>query len=53
MLNLSEPSAVARPSGLMNASLVTQAPMRFGMIVITPASAVLPSRRRLPRIVTP
>ncbi len=53
MLNLSGSVPASRPPDLLNAALITQVPMRFGMTVITPASAALPSRHRFPRIITP
>ena len=54
MVNLSGPTPI-RPQQprFMTAAVVLPAPDRFGITVITPDTAVLPSRRRLPRIITP
>ena len=55
MVNLSGPTTPIKPQQprFMTAALVLPVSDRFGITVITPDTAVLPSRRRLPRIITP
>ncbi len=54
MVNLSGPAPIEpqRPR-FMTAALILPAPDRFGITIITPGTAALPSRRRFPRIITP
>lgn len=57
MVNLSGPAPIGpigpRQPRFMTAALILPAPDRFGITVVTPDSAGSPSRRRLPRIITP
>ena len=54
MVNLSGPVLIkSQQPRFMTAALVLPVPERFGITVITPDTAALPSRRRLPRIITP
>ena len=53
MVNLSGPTVIGRPAGLIDAALVTPIHTQFGMTIITPYSIGLSPRRHLPRVITP